>query len=195
MHFRSPEVAMVRIPKTGSTSIVHGLLGGLSNVIEVSYGHFPDAWLNLYSFGFVRNPFDRLVSCLCMFQTFDASNEAETQFRSTITLDTIMDVIEDPNVPICAHKSDTYMPKLKLHALPMTHPFLNLHKAKDIYRFEQFAEEFIRLAQKLNLPAGQVPHQRKTEKRDEYRKYYSDAQRKRAESVFANDLREFKYTY
>src|SRR4051794_2713828 len=98
IRFRSPECAMVRIPKTGSTSIVKGILEGMQNTVSTSLGVFPDEWRSLYSFAFVRNPFDRLVSAFLMFQGYFVATDAEKKFRDELSLVRIMDVVEDTKV-------------------------------------------------------------------------------------------------
>jgi hypothetical protein len=182
---------MVRIPKTGSTSVIKGLLGGIENAADNRIGEFPDDWRALYSFAFVRNPFDRLVSALLMFRDYPIQTAEEASFRDGLTLQRILDVIEDRSI---APGTDGYFPKLKLHALPMTAPLFMFDKVRDFYRFEDFTTAYRQLAERLGLDCGEVPHLRKTDRQD-YRAYYSEADRARAEAVFGGDLARFGYRY
>lgn len=146
IQFRSPQCVMVRIPKTGSTSIVKGLLGGMENASEIRYGEFPDEWQDLYSFAVVRNPFDRLVSAFVMFQTYPTKTEEEREFQANLTLDQMMDVVESPEY---SPALTDYFSRLKLHAIPMSHPFFCMEKVRDVFRFEEFDAAFRKLAETL----------------------------------------------
>jgi hypothetical protein len=191
IRFRSPECVMVRIPKTGSTSIVKGILEGMQNAACTSFGVFPEEWRSLYSFAFVRNPFDRLVSAFLMFRGYFVATDAEKKFRDKLSLGRIMDVVEDPKVsPI----GDGFFSKLKLHCLPMTAPFFHLSQVTDIYRFEEFNSECRRLTHRLGLVCLEVPHWRKSI-REPYQNYFTPQDRERAESLFKADLQEFSYSF
>src|ERR1700745_2368355 len=94
LRYLSPECVMVRVPKTGSTSVIDGLLWGV-DAAEILIGEFPAQWRSLYSFGFVRNPFDRLVSAFHMFQGYGVTTEAEKDFRANLTIARMLDLVED----------------------------------------------------------------------------------------------------
>lgn len=189
--FREPECVMVRIAKTGSTSIVRGLFGGIENATAIQRGEFPEAWRGLYSFAFVRNPFDRLVSAWLMFKNYCVDTDEEKNFRDSLTLQRMMDVVENPDFsPV----GDNYFSKLKLHCLPMTSPFFHLTQVADIYRFEDFPASYGKLAQRLGRTVEKVPHCRKSVRRI-YQSYYTARERVRAESLFRADLEEFGYSF
>ena len=182
---------MIRIAKTGSTSIVRGLLGGIENASHLTQGVFPNEWRSLYSFGFVRNPYDRLVSAWLMFQGYATATEEEKVFQAGLTLQRVMEVVENPEVsPV----GNSYRSKLKLHCLPMTAPFFHLDQATEIYRFENYPEEYQRLAHQLGVPAGDVPHWRKSI-RQPHQSYYTTRDRRRAEQLFQADLEAFGYEF
>ncbi|MBA4148289.1 MAG: sulfotransferase family 2 domain-containing protein [Verrucomicrobia bacterium] len=191
IRFQSPECVMVRIPKTGSTSVVKGLFGGMENADETRFGEFPEEWRHLYSFAFVRNPFDRLVSAFVMFQTYAVATDAEKDFQTGLTLDRIMDVIEAPDIAIIGNG---FFPKLKLHSIPITHPYFCMRQVKEIFRFEEFDAAYLKLAKTLGLACEQVPHFRKSD-RDSFQKYFSDKERQRAEAIYSGDLQEFNYSF
>ncbi len=191
IRFSSPECVMVRIRKAGSTSVVRGLFGGIENGSVLPSGPFPAEWRRIYSFAFIRNPFDRLVSAFLMFQGYAVANDAEKAFRAELTLERVMDVVEDPSI---SPDGDNYFSRLKQHALPMTTPIFCLHDVNDIYRFEDFDAEYRRLARRLGVECGEVPHLRKSQ-RQPYPAYFSNRDRHRAESLFHEDLREFGYAF
>jgi hypothetical protein len=189
--FTSPCAVMVRIPKTGSTSVIRGIFGGIDEAKAIAYGSFPEEWKGFFSFCFVRNPFDRLVSAYIMFKRYRTSSKAEESFRRQITLSRILDVVEDENIsPI----GDSYFAKLKKHSIPITSGFFPVDSVNEIYRFESFPSEYRRLCQQLEIPPGEIPHFRKSD-REPYQEYFDAATRARAEKVFQKDCERFGYKF
>ena len=90
-----------------------------------------------------------------MFQTYKIETAEEESLRDSLTLDKIMDIIEDPEI-----KCDlpTYTSKLKLHSLPMTSRMFHLDRAKYIGRYENYAEEYQKLAMILGQKDFDIPH-------------------------------------
>ena len=181
---------MVRIPKTGSTSIVKGLFGGIEQASGISLGVFPDAWRPLYAFAFVRNPYDRLASALRMFASYPVATEEERRFRDALALDRVLDLLDDPSV---SPAGDGYLNKLKLHCLPMTSSFFHLDKVADIYRFEDFERGYAALARTLGLAPQAVPHVRKSGGQHDVA--WVRDHRRRVDDVFGGDLSAFGYTF
>ena len=182
---------MVRMPKTGSTSVIKGLFGGIERAADVSLGVFPDAWTSLYSFAFVRNPYDRLVSAFLMFREYAVVTDAERNVRDALTIEGMLDVVEDPAI---APSGDAYLSKMKLHSMPMTSPFYHLDRVTDICRFEAFGCEYRRLAAGLGLKVEETPHFRKSQ-RESFQAYFNRRDRQRAQDVFRHDLSTFGYSF
>lgn len=182
---------MVRIPKTGSTSVIRGIFGGIDEAKAIAYGSFPEEWKNFFSFCFVRNPFDRLVSAYIMFKRYRTDSKAEESFRRHITLGRILDVVEDESIsPI----GDSYFAKLKKHSIPITSGFFCVDSLNEIYRFESFALDYRRLCERLEITPGEIPHFRKSD-RKHYREYFDAATRARAEKIFQKDCERFGYKF
>lgn len=193
MRFEDPSCVFIRVRKTGSTSIVRGLLGGVGNTAEMVTGApFPPQWDGLFTFAFVRNPFERLVSCLAMFRSHPVETEAEADLRKRLDLHTLLDVVEDDAIDFTG---PDYRSKMRLHALPMSHPSYHLDRADFVGRFESFDDDYLRVAARLGRSGAEVPHHRQGPAERDYRPQFDAALRGRAEEVFAEDLQRFGYSF
>lgn len=188
--FENPRCVFIRIRKTGTTSIVKGLLGNAGDRLVVET--VPESWRDAFCFAFVRNPFDRLVSAYDMFRDYKVANAGEEQLRAGLTLDRIMDVIEDDAIAI---DNRTFLGKLKLHAIPMTHPNYDVGRANFIGRFETFGADYLRLARELGLDVDTVAHHRARENSLDYRGFYTPETAARARRLLAEDCETFQYTF
>ena len=193
--FESPPAVFIRVRKTGSTSIVRGLFGGPDKASEISEGVFRQGWSSLFVFSFVRNPFERMVSCFKMFKGYKVSNADEARQRSELTLSRLMDIIEDDSIRFA--NVGTYMDKLKQHALPMTHPSYHIDKAGFVGRFETYDKDFRELTGKLGLNVKEIPHHRNQKRATDwdYRPFFDADNRKRAERILQKDLDTFRYIF
>jgi hypothetical protein len=196
--FDSPDCVFIRVRKTGSTSVVRGLLGGKRRAAVTSRdGRWNTAFDGQFTFAFVRNPFERMVSALRMFRDYKAAsfyNPAalcEARMRRRLDLAMVMDVIEDDTIPL---DRGTWLSKLRLHALPMTSPFYHLEKADFIGRFETFAEDYGRIADRLGIAIEAVAHERKG-KPPEWRAAFDGPLRARAEALLRPDCEAFGYRF
>ena len=79
--YSQPRCAFVRVRKTGSTSIIQGLLGGREAAVRLPPGELPEDFDERFSFGFVRHPLDRAMSALAMFSDYPTETEEEEDMR------------------------------------------------------------------------------------------------------------------
>lgn len=195
--FDQPKAVMLRVPKTGSTSIVHGLFGGIGERDLIHHGPPPNSWMEYYRFCFVRNPYERMVSALEMFRSYPTETEQEKQLKSELNLSKLLDIAMDDSIPLDENR---YLSKLRLHSIPMTHPFFGLELASDVFRFEEYETSYRQLGLKLGCEVEEIPHMRKSE-RGHYRSFFENrgltdvADLKRAHELLAEDCSTFNYTY
>ncbi len=154
---------MIRIPKTGSTSVVRGLFGGLKQEDQVLRANVPDEWFEGYSFAFVRNPFTRLISAFKMFKQYRVENEQEEEFRSNLTIRSMLEMAVDDSILL---DQQNFSSKLRRHCVPATNPFFHISRLQEIFRFEDYSSEYKRLANALGQPATDPPHFRKSKVAD-----------------------------
>ncbi len=190
--FADPKCVFIRISKTGSTSVVRGMFGGTSKATLISTD---DSWRKefdgLFTFAFVRNPFDRLCSCLRMFKRAPGRDAEDAERRRTLSLDVLMDILEYPTP---AQEQLPLYAKIREHALPMSIPGLHLDRCTFLGRFETYERDYRQVAKRLGLTVAAVPHERRTGSQD-YRPLFSPAQRARAERIYAADLARFGYRF
>lgn len=185
------KTVMIRIPKTGSTSIVWGIFGGIGESDTVFHGPPHQQWLQYFVFGFVRNPFDRMVSAYLMFKKYKTATPEEEAFKERLTMSSVLDVIEDEQQDMTG---EDYFSKLRRHVIPMTHPFFGLKLASKIYQFENFPDAYRELSERFEVPLVEVPHMRKT-KRQHYLEYFNADDANRARKILQEDCDTFGYQF
>ena len=187
--YSAPRCVFIRVRKTGTTSIVKGLMSNADGRIVAET--IPADWQNAFCFAFVRNPFERLASAFEMFHAYKVTTEAEFQSRLSLSVSKILDVLEDDNI---VPQNEGFTGKLKLHTIPMTHKAYNIGHAHFIGRFENFSHDYGVLARKLGLPE-EVKHLRARNQPLEYRSRFTKEDRMRAERIFREDCDMFGYEY
>lgn len=184
LKFSDPECVMVRIHKTGTTSIINGIF---KNQQPVRRHKFVPVWRRLFSFAFVRNPYDRLVSAYLMFRP-----QYKQNLNEELTIEGLLNIIQNSKIKA---NSNGFLSHVKRHVIPMTSDYSNIQYAKHIYKFEQFAEEYAKLAMALNVTIKTIPHKLKSKNRRHYREYFDDRLLERATNIFSTDLKQFDYTF
>ncbi len=190
LRYQDPRCVFVRVPKTGSTSIIRGLLGGKENAVEICRTGFPERWEHLFSFAIVRNPYDRFVSAYRMFEHKNYRKEPVSGC-STFGFELVVRALEDESL---SHLGTSLGQRLKRHFLPMSHEFFGLDRVDYLGRFEHFDETWSTLTRKLGLPEAKVTHERKAD-RQSYRSFFTAATRSEFERLFREDLERFEYGF
>ncbi len=162
----NPRCVFIRIPKTGSTSIIRG---PFDNAVKgKAFGKIPQEWRKEKSFAFVRNPFDRLVSAWFMFKSFPARTEHEQNLQKHLTIAKLIEIVTDDRISLIG---DDFLAKLRRHSIPLTHPFNCLSRASLIGRFENFEEDLRWIGNQLGVVDLRAPHLRRIP-RGHYSKYF-----------------------
>jgi hypothetical protein len=139
---------MVRVAKSASTSIIRSGFG--VNAFELDFAmSLPSEWEHKFCFAFVRNPFDRLVSALQMFQKHPSSIASGVD-GSLLTLEKVMDVVEDDSIDIY---QEDYWGKLRQHAMPITHPHYRIAEVDFLGRYETLRMDWRALCGLLSIEA------------------------------------------
>jgi hypothetical protein len=198
-HLNKPACLFSHIPKTGGNSIRNVVFDG--DYVGPWFGDtLPDEWQDLFSFGFVRNPFDRLVSAWKMF-TVGTEDDAwhlpeggplKLSLAETIRLG--MDESALFGHPRYNQIKPNPMTRFKNHILPQSHPYHGLQHVSFIGRFEQLPEDFAVIAARLNLTSRELPRSNWTS-HQHYREYYDAETRRMATTFLEEDLDRFKYSF
>ena len=181
----------IHIPKTGGTTLEAYLLGiegverpnslnDLSKENKKKYhlDHIksqPHAFFseidskirkNYFSFTFVRNPFDRVVS----------EYNWDPQFRNVTFLNFLQR----------QHKWQKRHSNSQLEFIDENINFIG--------RFENFQEDFNTVCDKIGIPKQKLPHKNKS-KHKHYTEYYDDETRQRVAEKYAKDIEYFNYKF
>lgn len=150
------------------------------------------------SFAFVRNPWDRLVSCYTnKLERVDLSQGPEG--RGTLeSLSEAGHFSEDMSfrhfaVAVCDIPDRKANRHYRSQHTFLTAPDKHLLPA-NIYRFEQLAEQFGALAEAYGFPVDSLPHF-KSGSRPDYRTYYDDELRDMVAERFRTDIELFGYSF
>ena len=155
------------------------------NVMDKTQEWFNPMQNNIFTFGFVRNPWDRAVSSWKFGSPDDNWNMNFVDFCRNLKKLEI-----NPKCRIAKNG-------LLIHVCEQ-HPFLigsnkNL-KADYIGRLENLQDDFNIVCDKIGIPRQQLPHKNKT-KHKHYTEYYDDETRKIVAERYAKDIELFGYEF
>jgi hypothetical protein len=184
----------VHIPKCAGKSVGEALFGGFT-------GHFylrqyemlfsREEFDRYFKFTFVRNPWDRTVSAF-EFLKQGGLNQADREWaeRHLARIDDFEQFCREWLTPENANDALFFTPQ---------HRFLRLGSgfgpAVDfVGRVENLAEDFTHVAKRLGIDTS-VPHLNRSSRRSDFRSYYSPETRRIVESVYAEDIELFGYTF
>lgn len=175
----------IHIPKTAGTSLRTALFPDQDETHHVPAAEIPvDQWESTFTFTFVRNPFDRVVSMYAYHVVGKYKGMMVRRYPNlkTMTFEQYVDeFIEGQTITL-------FLPQ---HVY-ITHP--KSPKPIDfIGRFEHLADDFKALTEAVGSTA-ELPHQLRS-KRSDYRSYYTPHTRAVVERVYERDLDEFDYEF
>lgn len=204
----------VEIPKVACSSIKVALAELLAIEIEHEDPHqtpFPTVaceltasgplYPGLFSFTFVRNPWDRLVSC----------------YRDKILgeVDGFTHFILRPGVADCLARFEAFRPGMSFDRFVRAVASIPDEEADPHFRsqscfvtnrsgeiavdfagrFESLEVEFAEIGERLGIPAMNLPRLQAAPVRRDYRGYYTTTTRKIVAGRFGNDIELFEYRY
>lgn len=172
-------------PKSRHNMILYFHTKSYLNVIERSQEWFDLKQNNIFTFGFVRNPWDRAVSS---WKYGDYWGNWDMNF---------VDFCRNLKNLEINPKNGEAKNGLLLHACEQ-HPFLisenkNL-KADFIGKFENLQEDFNTICDKIGIPQQQLPYKNKTNHKH-YTEYYDDETKSIVSERYATDIEYFNYKF
>lgn len=181
------DVLFVHIKRTGGTSITEAL--GLphhhwtATELRRKVGH--ERWRDCFTFSFVRNPWDRMVSLYFFRRRSD-----KTGIRSSGIAfpDWIREVFRRKN-PRYRDDGRSFLSQTKY----LTDESGGL-LVDYVGRFERLREDVRGVAERAGIGGVELPHLRPTDRPD-YRKVYDDASRDLVGEHFAEDIDRFGYSF
>lgn len=183
----------IRIPKCASSSILPFLQKN-STITTDWVGTIPDSTLQTYyAFAFVRNPWDRLVSCwknkiIRQSETIGIE-DFDLEFKDVLLFkDFINKFISKIDIASCNHH---VRPQFNLIFNDLRTPII---KPDFIGRIENFQEDFNIVCDKIGMPQQKLPHFNKSNHRH-YTEYYDDETCEIVAKKFAKDIEYFGYEF
>lgn len=160
-------------------------------------------WDSYYSFGFVRNPWDRLVSWYEVIFNTPQPRDLPSNVHLNNALWNYARENADSFETFIKHCTDTitedrdgftYTKSFAKNQLDyftdeqgkIATSFIGLH--------EHLHEDFDRIRKEVNLPDHPLPHRNESHRRD-YRAYYTDETRDLVAERFARDIEYFGYSF
>lgn len=176
-----------RVAKVGTRSILahlanHGVKLDVEHAMSV---HYPINRLSGYfKFAFVRNPFDRLVSCWY--------NKALNSNYFRFDPETHRKLSSFPEFAdfACGLDLNVGDPHLRLQSR-----LIDLCAVDFVGRYERFAADFAQLCARLGVPAEGLPRLNASDGRNEYHGYYDAALAGRVAEAYRRDIQIFGYTF
>jgi len=173
----------VPVPKTGTQSIRYFLYRNFGRTFahegplrgHKTALHYQDLfgqhmWENLFSFGFTRNPWDRMVS-LYHYQNPDN----KIHFK---------DWIDKPQPEYLSRETSAYLCDKN-----------NNKTVKFIGRFESLKQDFNEICQKLQIKDQHLIKKNVSSRDRDYRKYYSNETAEIVRNRFKRDIENFGYKF
>lgn len=151
-----------------------------------------------YSFAFVRNPWDRLVSCYVQKIAGRTFADGPAKRGTTRTLARAGRFHDNMTFTDFARAVSEIPDEAANRHFRSQSAFLTGRDGKllvdEIAKFEEIDDAFPRIMERLGISGHTLPHLKKTQRRD-FREYYDDATVEIVAKRYAEDIDRFGYTF
>ena len=199
---------LVHVPKTGGTSIEDslGLKGPRHNTALQYQEYFPEYWERYFTFGMVRNPWDRVFSYYTYrrqvrrleiensltFKQWLMRSAEYVQSRNQQALNREFAPVHGVGTIV---KNDPQGWRVKFdNALHMLADEHGVVMVDFVGRFAPLQKEFDVVCERLNIPKQTLPFRNQTEHRPYWTYYDRDCEQIVA-ALFHKDIAYFNYTF
>lgn len=172
--------AFVHVPRTGGTSIRNALEARTEHPVrqhataaELRRYLGQDGWDRRFTFGFVRNPWDRLVSLWA--RRAEPHTRTPKHFRAWL-------------------QSDTFHPLWRVSQVEQLSIDGRI-AVNFVGRFERFGLDFHRLCNLMHKPHVQILRLNHSSKGGDYTAYYNDETRDLVAHNYKDDIEAFRYDF
>ncbi len=185
----------LHIPKCGGMS-VREVIASYEKIYLFNWMR-PNYYKKAFKFTFIRNPWDRTISCWMMFNTKPVRRREDGR---NWTLDEIINIAADPNIklilpPTNPEELEVFLRsevEIKSHLRPLTE--CNLYHDLDfIGRFENIDSDWKIIQDRLGIKEP-LPHINATNHLH-YSYYYNSTQVYKVWEIFREDIDTFKYDF
>jgi hypothetical protein len=188
-----PKCVFIHIPKVAGTTVRNGIFKG--DYQGPVFKTIPKEWEEYFSFTFVRNPYDRLVSAWKMFSNGMENSKWAFNNKPPMSGISFIDFLKlavDDTIDF--HSRDTIESVLRHHTLPQVHSYHCFEYADFVGKFEDLEEDFKFIANKIGLNNYNLTHLNKT-KRKNYKEYYDEETFNIVSKHYKSDIETFDYSF
>lgn len=179
-----------RVPKNGTRTVLnHFRSAGVSlDVAERPYRLYyaPALYRDYLKFAFVRNPWDRLVSCWWdkIVRKKGVLFEFEPgQVERMMRFENFVDYVSTLDITRCNYH------------LRSQREMIDVNGVDYLGRMETFADDFRHVCQALGVPCDTIVQKNRSQHREGYRKYYTRELRDKVATIYQTDVQVFGYEY
>ncbi|MCG8634610.1 MAG: sulfotransferase family protein [Desulfobacterales bacterium] len=176
-----------RVAKVGTRSVFK-IFNQVNLTLDAEhpwYCHYPvQQYQTFFKFGFIRNPWDRLVSCwqnkVVKKNHFEFS---ESQRSELLDFKKFVDYVSGLDIENC----DCH--------LRLQSKLIDLNNIDYIGRFETFEKDLSYILNRINIDPIAIPHENKSKSRDDYQSYYTRALKDQVAQIYQKDIMLFSYRF
>jgi len=176
-----------RVAKVGTRTIFN-VLESANIVLDAEHPmncYYPQSrFEDYFKFAFVRNPWDRLVSCwhnkVLDSNIFNFSREELADMQE---FSNFVEYVEHLDIERCNHH------------IRLQTKLIDLNQVDFLGRFENFEQDLRFVIERLNLDQTEIPHKNVSKKRTNYREYYNDDLIEKVGKIYRRDINHFRYEF
>ncbi|MCB2096857.1 MAG: sulfotransferase family 2 domain-containing protein [Parvularculaceae bacterium] len=176
-----------RVAKVGTRTILHALKNANAPLDAREESHlylFPNLQRDYFKFAFVRNPWDRLVSCW-MNKVVEGNffNFDEADLQRMREFGNFVDYVAGLNIIRCDRH------------LALQSSLIDLNNVDFVGRMERFDDDLSVVFQKVGLELSAIDRKNVSAARTSYRDYYDARTVEKAREIYRKDISLFGYEF
>jgi len=148
--------------------------------------HYPaNDYGGYFRFAFVRNPWDRLVSCwLDKVVKLNHYQFSEEKLAKMQDFKNFVDHVAQIDIQTCND------PHIRLQAT-----MIDLNHVDFVGRFERFEADFLKVLDVLGIGEIEIPKKNASQNRKTYHEYYNEATKQKVAEIYKKDIQIFSYQF